>query len=253
MNNPFFFSYDNSVIYYPCAGTDLQTITFLLEHPDRNKFFKNDPLTFVFIDADVQTSYGLRADLDELQYLIRELNIQVVRKATYRLKSEYLEKRAICLNAAREKMQLDLNIDISLFNEFFNFIENEQKYKSYSYYLLEYNGERFKLYFIYDDAYLTLDVLKQLYPSREQNLILKVPGGGWLPTNYLWSPESPFIKLMDPSNIFTMERHLEGLNRIGYSEFCLAEDNYSPWYWYESLKHRKKKIKSFIRGFYSID
>lgn len=250
MKTPFYITENEIVIYYPCSGIDLRTIIRLLNKEYRTVFFKNKQLTFIFIDANVEASYGGRDELFKLEDLFFELGITVNRREHKRMKEDYLELREQSKATIRNEQLQDQNINITLFDEYYNRIEEAQNYTYYDYYRLEYEDETIRLYFVYDDACLALDIFKRLNPIQERNLILSFPGGGWIPTNYLWSTESPFIRLFEPYAIYTCDSFLRGLKEMGYSELCFIEDNYLPWFRYESISQRRAKLKEFNRKFH---
>lgn len=252
MKKPFYITDNEIVIYYPCSGIDLHTIIRLLDKEYRTVFFKNKQLTFIFIDADVETSYGQRDELFKLEDLFFELGFTVDRREHKRIHDSYLETREQSIAAIRNEQLQDPRIDITLFDQFYNQIEEAQKYKHYDYYRLEYQDETIRLYFVYDDAYLALDIFKKLYPDQERHMILSFPGGGWLPTNYLWSPESPFIRLFEPYTIYTCDFFLRDLKEKGYAELCFIEDKYLPWFRYQSISQRKERQRLFYKKFHDL-
>jgi hypothetical protein len=251
MRIPFYITDNEIVIYYPCSGIDLHTIIRLLNKEHRHVFFKNKQLTFIFIDANVEAPIGCRHELFKLEDLFYELGFTVNRREHKRIKDEYLDIRNQSIAAIRNEHLQDSRIDIKLFDQYYTGIEEAQNYTHYDYYRLEYEAETIRLYFVYDDAYLALDIFKKLNPNQERNLILMVPGGGWMPTSYLWSPESPLIRLFKPYTIYTCDFFLRGLKERGYSELCFIEDNYLPWFRYESISQRREKQKTFLKNFYS--
>lgn len=253
MKKPFYITENEIVIYYPCSGIDLQTIIRLLNKEYRTVFFKNKQLTFIFIDADVETSYGHRDELFKLENLFFELGFTVERREHKRIHDSYLETREESIEAIQTEQSQDLKIDDGLFKQFYNQIEEAQKYKHYDYYRLQYDDETIRLYFVYDDAYLALAIFKKLYPNQERNLILSVPGGGWIPTNYLWSSESPFIRLFEPYTIYTCDYFLRGLKEKGYSELCFIENGHSSWFRYVLKRQRNAKLKAFNIHFHTKD
>lgn len=253
MKKPFYITENEIVIYYPCSGIDLHTIIRLLNKEYRKVFFKDKHLTFIFIDADVQAFYGFRDELFKLEDLFVELGFTVNRREHKRMHDSYLEIRNQSIAAIRNEQLQDPKIDITLFDQYYNRIEEAQNYINYDYYRLEYQDETIRLYFVYDDAYLALDIFKKLYPDQERHMILSVPGGGWLPTNYLWSSESPFIRLFEPYTIYTCDFFLRGLKERGYSELCFVEDKYLPWFRYESISQRRAKLRAFNIRFYNRD
>jgi hypothetical protein len=203
MRIPFYITDNEIVIYYPCSGIDLHTIIRLLNKEHRNVFFKNKQLTFIFIDGIVEGSYGCRHELFKLEDLFIELGFTVNRSEHKRMKDDYLDIRNQSIVAIRNEQLKDPNIDITLFDEYHTRIEEAKNYTHYDYYRLEYEDETIRLYFVYDDAYLALDIFKKLNPNQERNMILCFPGGAWIPTNYLFSYESPFIRLFEPYTIYT--------------------------------------------------